>query len=298
MKKLYTLIPLLLLTLSISSCKDNDKSKIEDPVTDPRKITYYQDSDEDLYGNKDETKVLLKTEKQPEGYILKRKDGLFDCDDDNAEINPGQKEIFGDGIDNNCNEQEDECPDCTENEECIKAICTTKVTYYKDSDGDGYGDKDETKSTVEKPDGYILARKDGLFDCNDNDADINPAASDTSACGGFLQPACNFVDDNCDGGIDGDACEDCGDDEICVKGECMSKVTYYRDADHDGYGLESSTTIAGNYAPPGYSVKGAGDDNDCNDSNAKIHPYKTKPCGLFNVFSCPDEKNNCGISKK
>ncbi|NVM20523.1 MAG: putative metal-binding motif-containing protein, partial [Desulfobacterales bacterium] len=53
-------------------------------------------------------------------------------------------------------------------------------------------------------------------DCNDTDPNINPGAAEV----------CNGLDDNCDGDTD----------EGCM--------TYYRDADADGYGNPSDSTTA------------------------------------------------------
>lgn len=64
---------------------------------------YYQDFDEDGYGNPDEN---LEACSVPENYVL----NSDDCDDSNGSVNPGMIEICNDGIDNNCNGQVDE--DC------------------------------------------------------------------------------------------------------------------------------------------------------------------------------------------
>ena len=65
---------------------------------------------------------------------------------------------------------------------------------------------------------------------------------------------CNGVDDDCDGQIDEGV-----------------KITYYRDADGDGYG-NKDVTIQACSAPSGYVT----DNTDCNDSNAQIHPNATE----------------------
>jgi hypothetical protein len=52
-----------------------------------------------------------------------------DCNDANGSINPNAAEVCGDGLDNNCNN--------SQNEQNASS-CTT---FYRDSDGDGYGDQ-------------------------------------------------------------------------------------------------------------------------------------------------------------
>jgi hypothetical protein len=106
------------------------------------------------------------------------KDGSLDCadcDDADSAVHPGAKEIVGDGIDQDCDGRE---------------LC------FADQDGDG-------SRTAE-----MLTSED--LDCTDaGEATLDLPAGDcddTSAC---VRPerveACNFRDDNCDGGVD-EAC--------------------------------------------------------------------------------------------
>jgi len=70
----------------------------------------------------------------------------------------------------------------------------TSVTYYADADLDGYGDANSpVTSCTGMPSGAVA----NSGDCNDNNGNINPGA--TEVCG-------NGIDDNCDGNVD----EGCG----------------------------------------------------------------------------------------
>jgi hypothetical protein len=101
------------------------------------------------------------------------------------------------------------------------------------------------------PCGYTDADGDGYYaeidDCNDSNPNIHPGALEV----------CDGVDNDCDDQID--------------EGFVMN--TYYRDADHDGYG-DPSHTIVDCAMPYGYVSNSA----DCNDGNAAIHPGALELC--------------------
>jgi len=65
--------------------------------------TFYQDSDLDAFGNLDVSQTGCE---QPEGFIADNSD----CDDTNGGVNPGTEEICGDGIDQDCDGSDQECP--------------------------------------------------------------------------------------------------------------------------------------------------------------------------------------------
>jgi hypothetical protein len=88
--------------------------------------------------------------------------GPVDCDDNNADTNPGAAEVCDDGIDNDCDGSVDE--GCN-----IDVVCP-------DADGDGY-----------------LDAVCGGTDCNDSNAAINPGAPEITD---------NGIDENCNGASD------------------------------------------------------------------------------------------------
>jgi len=132
--------------------------------------TWYRDNDGDTYGSAVNTTTSCT---QPAGYVS----NSTDCDDNNAALNPGVSEVC-DGIDNNCNSFVDE--DLSE------------TVYYKDLDGDSYGNPSTSVQRCSQPLGWVTNNGD----CNDNNAAINPGA--TEICG-------NSVDENCNG-MNDDVC--------------------------------------------------------------------------------------------
>ena len=90
-----------------------------------RATIYYQDSDNDGYGN---PAVSVDQATQPVGYVT----NSGDCNDSNRYINPSIIEICGDGIDQNCSGSDNLCTD--------------------DGDGDGFteteGDCNDDEGTV------------------------------------------------------------------------------------------------------------------------------------------------------
>ncbi len=124
-------------------------------------------------GDKDDT-GLPPVDGDGDGYSV-----LDDCDDAEVAINPGAEELC-DGIDNNCDGDEDDAADA--------------LTWYADGDGDGYGDASSTTAACSQPSGYVA----DVTDCDDSDANANPSASEY----------CDGHDDDCDGDVDEDSALD------------------------------------------------------------------------------------------
>ncbi|MEO5946210.1 MAG: MopE-related protein, partial [Chitinophagaceae bacterium] len=181
--------------------------------------TYYQDMDGDGYGN---AAVTIQACTLPAGYVS----NSTDCNDANAAVNPGATEVCN-GVDDNCNGMIDE---------------GLQTTYYRDVDGDGYGNAVVTIQACTLPAGYVS----NSTDCNDANAAVNPGGTEV----------CNGVDDNCNGMID----------------EGL-QTTYYRDMDGDSYGNAAATTQACT-VPSGY----VSNNTDCNDANSAVNPGATEVC--------------------
>ncbi|MEY3025875.1 MAG: hypothetical protein RLZZ238_772, partial [Planctomycetota bacterium] len=98
--------------------------------------------------------------------------------------------------------------------DCDKVIDEDVATldYYTDFDGDGYGDSGATAESSCSP---VAGKVTNNTDCDDTDADVNPGETEV----------CDGVDNDCNDGID----------------EGLL-ITYYTDADGDGYGTGSAST--------------------------------------------------------
>jgi hypothetical protein len=146
------------------------------------------------------------------------------------------------------------------------------TVYYRDADGDGHGDPSVT-SDLCSPDGEYI---EDDTDCNDADAMTYPGALEV----------CDGGDNDCNGLVDDDA----------------APLTYYRDEDGDGYGVDDDTVeICG--APEGYVDLGG----DCEDDDDEINPGEIEVCDYIDA-DCDGEEdpacfvpdyfdfNNCGAS--
>ena len=214
--------------------------------------------------------TACKTDADNDGF-----DSKADCDDDDPNVNPDAVEIC-DAVDNDCDGETDE---------------GVRDVYFRDLDGDGYGDEASMDEFCSQPPDYVTI----AGDCNDTDADFNPGASEID-CG-------DPNDYNCDGSVgyadvDADglpACQDCNDgdpdvyygaNETCdgKDNDCDGEVddnpidgsTFYIDHDADGFGSpdEVYAVYSCGDAPDGYVA----DNTDCNDLAATAYPGADEVC--------------------
>ncbi len=117
-----------------------------DPLEKPGQ-TWYADLDGDNYSSG----VTLTQCLRPMGYKVATELTATsgDCNDNDPAINPGATEVC-DGIDNNCNNSTDE---------------GVTTTWYRDMDGDSFGNPNDSQEACSKPAGYVANNTD----CDDTD---------------------------------------------------------------------------------------------------------------------------------
>jgi hypothetical protein len=239
-----------------------------------------------------------------------------DCDDNNNAISPTASEICGDGVDNNCNGLPDEgCAACTDNDgdlfyaqsgcgtavDCDDFLAATNpdapescdgidnncdgqvdesgvnaTTFYRDADGDGFGDLSDAVVACGPPLGYTAQPRD----CIDSDPLINPERFDV--CG-------DGIDNNCDGRVDENCLSNgsaCNVSTVCESQSCV-----------DGYCCDNRCDLACESCASIFTGRPNG---TCSLTLRGLAPEGSCPVGLVcdGVGRCVDinnDPNNCGL---
>ena len=153
-----------------------------------------------------------------------------------------------------CDALDNDCDGDTD-EDAVDAL-----SWYADGDSDDYGSDESELLGCEAPgDGWVTLGGD----CEDSNAGIYPGQAE----------ACDGIDSDCDGVDGGEAAE--------------GAVEFYRDADADGFGDADRTTAACD-APDGY----VDDDQDCDDSDAAVHPDQIETCATVGDDDCDGDAND------
>jgi len=139
-----------------------------------------------------------------------------------------------------CNSVDDDCNGTVDDG------ATDATDYYRDADGDGYGEATTSVESCSAPSGYVLDDTD----CDDTRSGVNPGAYEYCS---------TTYDDDCDGSIN--------------ESSAVDATTWYDDADADGYG-DASVSADACSAPTGY-VSASG---DCDDDDASVGPGSSETC--------------------
>ncbi len=199
--------------------RDDDCDGTADEDGASGSATYYLDADGDGYGLSGSSRDACDA---PSGYVA----DASDCDDASASVHTGASETC-DGVDQDCDGETDE---------------GVTTPFWRDADGDGYGDASEPAEACALADGYAANAED----CDDTASSAHPGGAES----------CDTLDNDCDGETD----------------EGVTP-TWYRDADGDGFGNVAEAAAA--CVPPEGHVSSA---EDCDDTDGETHPGAIEQC--------------------
>ena len=199
---------------------------------------------------------------------------LVDCDDGDVNVNPGEEEVLGNMVDDDC----DGDVDCDDSQVELTdygfdgdadgwfysadGVSVTVVRLCSDDDAnaalismltDGTGDLTDFGEIEYVSDGmmgYMLPD----FDCDDADVNTYPAAAEV----------CDGMDNDCDAST--------------IMDEAAMVMPWYADMDNDAFG-DALDMVESCGMPMGYVA----DDTDCDDDNAAVNPDAAEVCDGMNV---------------
>jgi hypothetical protein len=224
----------------------------------------------------------------------KRLKGWSDCDDQNPNVNAlvtYYVDADSDGYASSTTPTVSICPispinssyktpaqmtglgDCNDNDANIKSGAISGNTYYRDADGDGFGDSKTTIKDCSTPSGYVT----NSDDCNDALAAVHPNTiwykdgdnddfTDSSTYLGCTAPVgFKLISSMLS------SAKDCNDDDSLI----FPTTVWYKDADNDGLG--DGTKSIQCLRPINYKLASELIDSisDCNDADVAINAPDT-----------------------
>jgi hypothetical protein len=226
---------------------------------------YYEDLDGDGFGGF--LQAVLVCDPPPGAWVSNKRD----CNDADKDINPDAQEVCGGG-DEDCDGLPDDADDSVDP--------STFETFYRDSDGDGYGDNDFSGERCDLPQGA----SDNGNDCDDTDPLVGRLYwyADTDG-DGFGDP--NVIDNSCrrPAGFVPDN-TDCDDTDALANVD----KEWYDDLDGDGFGGGAVVSISCRTPFVGLVP----DDSDCDDTDDGVNPGIDDACFDGIDINC-DGSDNC-----
>ena len=213
---------------------------------------WFLDEDQDGYGVAGSTDLLQCEDPSSATAYYSVLDG--DCDETDDGVNPAAVELCdATGVDEDCDGLVDDADP--------SVAAYTKVPWYQDADGDGYGATGtSTLLACDNPSTASLQYSSDSGDCNDAVAAIHPGASEVCDAADTDED-CNGLTDNDDAGA-----------------LVSSKTRFFTDADLDGYG-DNTAPVDLCDIKLGYVT----DDTDCDDGAKNIHPGASEICDSADV---------------
>jgi hypothetical protein len=230
--------------------KPDDEPISTSPTTATDGASVGDDDDDDVVSGDDDDDTVGDVDEDEDGFAAR-----VDCDDTDPDVHPGADEVWYDGVDQDCDGNDDDAdgdsfagdtgPDCDDTDPTVhpgaSEVCDgadddcdgepddgVTTTWWVDDDDDGFGGGTAVEACT-APEGATALGGD----CDDTDPDVHPAAAEV----------CDEVDQDCDDLVDEG-----------VQG------LFYLDADLDGFGTPSYIVSA--CAPPAGYVSNA---EDCDD---------------------------------
>jgi len=239
-------------------------------------VDYYSDNDGDGYGDANNSTSVCE---QPTGYVLDN----TDCDDADANINPGITEICADGVDNDCDGIIDNPTLCDVGEEPpAEELPAEEPPAEEETPADPVCDADNL-SLCDTQDACETASLYWYNEICNVDSEPEPEPEPDPTCDADNLDLC--IQDDCSSASGYWYSDTCN-------AECQQQ-TYYLDADSDTYGDPNNSTSVCEQ-PTGYVL----DNTDCDDTNANTNPTGTETCDGAdnNCNGAIDENCDCGTT--